>query len=323
MVDGPKPIYGYQLPLRNSFRGIDLREGLVFEGAAGWAEWSPFVDYSGTELHGWWQAAREAAEQPWPAPVRDRVPVNVTVPVVAPDVAHQIAVDSGCRTAKIKVADPRSTLADDEARIEAVADALGTQGRVRIDVNGAWTVDEAFAAIRALGRWNLEYVEQPCASVEELAQLRRRLASAGIDTLIAADESIRRSGDPERVVELEAADIAVLKVQPLGGVRRCLELAEKLGLPVVVSSAVESSIGLAAGVALAAALPELPYDCGLATSELFVHDLVPEPFTPVDGHLSVRRPEVNLEQLRAVALPPERARWWSARLATTLAEVTR
>ena len=162
---------------------------------------------------------------------------------------------AGCRTAKVKVAEAGQEPAEDEARLEAVRDALGPDGLVRIDANGGWSVDEAVARIAVLDRaaGGLEYVEQPCASVEDLA------AGAPPGAVpIAADESIRRAEDPYRVRDLEAADIAVLKVQPLGGVRACLRIAEDIGLPVVVSSAVESSIGIAAGVALAAALPELP-----------------------------------------------------------------
>ena len=182
-------------------------------------------------------------------------------------------------------------------------DALGPDGRIRVDANGAWYVDEAVAAIAALDRaaGGLEYVEQPCATVEDLAAVRRR-----VDVPIAADESIRRAADPYRVRDLEAADIAVLKVQPLGGVRACLRIAEDIGLPVVVSSALETSVGIAAGVALAAALPELPYACGLATVQLLTDDVAVEPLLPVDGALPVRRPEVDaaaLDRLAAAAGP--------------------
>ena len=198
---------------------------------------------------------------------------------------------AGCRTAKVKVVEPGQEPGEDEARLEAVRDALGPDGLVRIDANGGWSVDEAVARIPVLERaaGGLEYVEQPVASVEDLALVRRR-----VSVPIAADESIRRVADPYRVRDLEAADIAVLKVQPLGGVRACLRIAEDIGLPVVVSSAVESSIGIAAGVALAAALPELPHACGLATVQLLTGDVVADPLLPVDGALPVRRPAVDL-----------------------------
>lgn len=305
--------YAYAIGLRTRFRGITVREGLLWQGPAGWAEWSPFLDYSGAELVPWLRAAREAATRPWPAPVRDRVPVNVTVPVVTPELAYEIVAGSGCRTAKVKVADPRSELADDIARLEAVCDALGPGGRIRIDANGAWGVDTARRNLAQLARFDLEYAEQPCPTTEELAQLRRHLAHDGIDVPIAADESIRRSGDPERVVALEAADVAVLKVQPLGGVAACLELAERLGLPVVVSSALETSVGLAAGLALAAALPELPYACGLNTSRLLVDDVVDDPLVAVDGWMEVRRPVPTPARLRRLAADPATTAEWFRR----------
>jgi O-succinylbenzoate synthase len=284
----PLEAAAFALPLRNRFRGITVREGLLVRGPLGWAEWSPFADYSSPEIDTWWQATIEATTAGFPAPVRDRVPVNVTVPAVDPERAHAIVVASGCRTAKVKVAEPGQQFGDDLARVEAVRDALGADGRVRVDVNGLWDVDTALRRLRELARFGLEYAEQPCPSVGELAELRVRLARAGVEVPIAADESIRRSGDPERVVAEHAADIAVLKVQPLGGVRRCLELAERLGLPVVVSSALESSVGLAAGIALAAALPNLPYACGLNTATMFTTDITAAPLVAVNGEIEVR-----------------------------------
>jgi O-succinylbenzoate synthase len=278
----------YATPLRTRFRGLTAREGVLLRGPAGWGEFSPFWDYDPPTCVPWLRAALEAAELGWPDPVRDRVPVNCTVPAVGPQQAAEIVRSAnGCRTAKVKLAEPGQTLADDIARVEAVRDAIGAEGRVRIDVNGAWTVEQAVRAVGELSRFDLEYVEQPCASVEELAELRRR-----IDVPVAADESIRRADDPLRVAELEAADVAVLKVQPLGGVRACLRIAGQIGLPVVVSSALESSVGVSAGVALAAALPELPYACGLGTVALFERDVAREPLLPAAGFLPVRRPEL-------------------------------
>jgi len=226
----------YSIGLKNKFRGITVREGMLFEGPAGWAEWSPFLDYDDATCVSWLRAAREAAEVGWPAPVRDRVPVNCTVPALGPEKAAEIVRASGCGTAKVKVAEPGQTLADDIARVEAVRDAIGP-GRVRIDANGAWSVDQAVRSLKELRRFDLEYVEQPSATVEELAEVRRRT-----DVPVAADESIRRAEDPLLVKKLDAADIAVLKVQPIGGVRACLEIAEQIGLPVVVSSAAPNPI---------------------------------------------------------------------------------
>ncbi|GAA1606350.1 o-succinylbenzoate synthase [Kribbella sancticallisti] len=299
----------YSIGLKNRFRGITVREGMLFEGAAGWAEWSPFLDYDDATCVSWLRAAREAADEGWPAPVRSVVPVNCTVPAVGPEKAAAIVRASGCGTAKVKVAEPGQTPADDLERVEAVRDAIGG-GRVRIDANGAWTVDEALSALKQLARFDLEYVEQPCASVEDLAAVRRRT-----EVLVAADESIRRAEDPLLVKKLEAADIAVLKVQPIGGVRACLDIAEQIGLPVVVSSALETSIGIAAGVALAAALPELPYACGLATVSMFTSEVVAEPLLPVDGFLPVKRLEPDPALLAAATADPATTAQWNARLA--------
>ncbi|MGB0099737.1 MAG: o-succinylbenzoate synthase [Nocardioides sp.] len=299
----------WSLPMRTRFRGITVREGVLVRGAAGWGEWSPFLEYDARVAEPWLRCAEEAAAGDWPEPLRDTVPVNVTVPAVGPEQAHAIVSRGGCSTAKVKVAEPGQTLADDQARLEAVRDALGPDGHVRVDANGLWDVGTAVASIVVLDRaaGGLEYVEQPVASVEDLARVRR-----AVGVPIAADESIRRAEDPYRVRDLEAADVAVLKVQPLGGVRACLRIAEDIGLPVVVSSALESSVGIAAGVALAAALPELPYACGLATVQLLEHDVVSEPLLPVAGALPVRVPVVD-ESLAHAA--PARVAHWEARLA--------
>jgi len=303
----------WSIPMRTRFRGITVREGVLIRTATGWGEWSPFLDYTEPAVvEPWLRAAEEAAAGDWPPPLRASVPVNVTVPAVGPEQAHAIVARSGCRTAKVKVGEPGQDLADDLARVEAVRDALGPSGRMRVDVNGLWDVDTAVAHIAALDRASggLEYVEQPVATVEDLALVRRR-----VDVPIAADESIRRAADPYRVRDLEAADVAVLKVQPLGGVRACLRIAEEIGLPVVVSSALETSVGITAGVALAAALPELPYACGLATVQLLTDDVVAEPLLPVDGELPVVRPAVDPAKLAALAATDERRAAWGRRLA--------
>jgi O-succinylbenzoate synthase len=302
----------FSIPMRTRFRGITVREGVLIRGAQGWGEFSPFLEYDATVAAPWWRAAREAAEEGWPPPVRDRVPVNVTVPAVDPAAAHEIVRRGGCSTAKVKVAEPGQDEFEDEPRLEAVRDALGPDGRVRIDANGGWDVDTAVRVIRDLDRaaGGLEYVEQPCATVEELAAVRRK-----VDVPIAADESIRRAEDPYRVRDLEAADIAVLKVQPLGGVRACLRIAEDIGMPVVVSSALETSVGIAAGVALAAALPELPFACGLATVQLLTADVTTHALLPEGGSLPVVRVDVDEARLAATAADPDRHAHWAARLA--------
>jgi len=302
----------WSVPMTTRFRGITVREGVLLEGPGGWGEWSPFLEYDPAVAEPWLRCAEEAAAGDWPAPLRDRVPVNVTVPAVGPERAHDIVARSGCRTAKVKVAEPGQDEAEDEARLEAVRDALGPDGLVRIDVNGLWDVDTALIRLPVLDRaaGGLEYVEQPVAQVEDLAVVRRRQ-----HVPVAADESIRRAADPYRVRDLEAADVAVLKVQPLGGVRACLRIAEDIGLPVVVSSALETSVGIAAGVALAASLPELPHACGLATVALLTDDLAAEPLLPVDGALPVGRPTVDPAAFDRLAAAPERVAHWEARLA--------
>lgn len=297
----------YSIPLRTRFRGITVREGVLLRGPAGWGEFSPFPEYSDAESAPWLACALEAAEQGWPAPGRERVEVNCTVPVVTPERAHELVTGSGARTAKVKVADPGASLGADCARVAAVRDALGAGGHIRVDANGAWSTDEAVQAIGALERaaGGLQYVEQPCATVDELVAVRRK-----VSVPIAADESIRRAEDPLRVALAGAADIAVLKVAPLGGVRRALAVAQACGLPCVVSSAVESSVGLAAGLALAGALPQLDLACGLGTLSLLHEDVTATPLAVVDGALEVlqRAPEPHLARFPA-ADAQVRARW--------------
>lgn len=273
----------YDIALRVPFRGIARRSGVVIEGPAGWAEWSPFPEYGDGEAAAWLRAALEAAEYGYPEPVRDAVEVNGIVPALAPEAAAARAVASGCGTVKIKVAAPGQSVADDVVRVRAVRDAL-PDVRLRVDANGGWSLERAAEALSALAPLGLEYAEQPCAAVDDLAALR----AMDLGVAVAADESIRRADDPLRVRDAGAADVAVLKAQPLGGVRACLRLAGELGLPVVVSSAVETSVGLRAGLALAAALPDLPYACGLETASLLDGDVVPAPLLPRDGVLGLR-----------------------------------
>lgn len=302
----------YAIPLRTRFRRIDVRDGALVRGEAGWGEFSPFWDYDDEESLAWWRAAREAADVGFPEPVRHRVPVNVTIPVVPPErAAELVRTSGGCRTAKVKVAEPGEPLGDEVARLEAVRDALGPQGRIRIDANGGWDLDTALERLPVLDRaaGGLEYVEQPVASISDLAAVRRR---QGVP--VAADESVRRAEDPLAVARAEAADILVLKVQPLGGVRACLRVAEETGLPVVVSSALETSVGLAAGLALAAALPELPYACGLATAQLLDRDVVGEPLLPAAGAITVRRPRPEPDLLDALRADVATRQRWEARL---------
>ncbi|WP_404313492.1 o-succinylbenzoate synthase [Agrococcus terreus] len=304
------------LPLATRFRGVDEREVALFSGPAGWGEWSPFLEYPPEEAARWLRAALEDADLERPAQVRASVPVNATLPAVDPSrVASVLARYDGCRTVKAKVAERGQVLADDVARLAEVR-ALLPDARIRVDANGGWNVDEAETAIRALERFDLEYVEQPCASVEELAELRGRVHRLGIP--IAADESVRRAEDPLRVARAGAADLLVVKAQPLGGVRAALAIVEEAGLPAVVSSALDSSIGLSMGAALAASLPSLPHDCGLGTGALLAADVASPPLVPVAGAVSPARVAPDPALLASLAAPPARVDAWRARLAATL-----
>ncbi|HWM16347.1 MAG TPA: o-succinylbenzoate synthase [Microbacterium sp.] len=310
------------LPLATRFRGIETREVVLLEGPEGWTEFSPFLEYGDAEAAAWLAAAIDYGWSPLPAARRDEVRVNATVPAVpAASVPEVLARFDGCRTAKVKVGEAGQLLADDVARVRAVRHAMGPEGRIRVDANGAWNLDEAEHAIHALAEFDLEYVEQPCASVEELAELRRRVKYLGIP--IAADESVRKAADPLAVARAGAADILVIKAQPLGGVRRALRLVADAGLPAVVSSALESSVGLAMGVALAAALPELDYDCGLGTAALLTADAASPPLLPHDGALQVGRVRPDAAQIDRYAAPEDRQEWWRARIARCHSELVR
>ena len=306
------------LPLVTRFRGVDHREALLLDGPEGWTEFSPFLEYDDAEAATWLSAALDFGWRPQPAPVRAAVPVNATVPAVAAaDVPTVLARFDGCRTAKVKVAEIGQTLADDVARVRTVRATMGPEGRIRIDANAGWNVDEAEHAVHALAEFDLEYLEQPCARVDELAELRERIADWDIP--IAADESVRKASDPLAVARAGAADLVVVKAQPLGGVSRALQIVADAGLPAVVSSALDTSVGLSMGLALAAALPDLPYDCGLGTASLLAADVTRTPLRPRGGALPVGRVDVDAGLLRTHAASPERQEWWLRRLERCLA----
>jgi O-succinylbenzoate synthase len=314
-------IHFYSIPLNVRFRNIRVREGVLLQGPAGWGEFCAFDDYDDRESLSWLRTALEAAFQGWPAAVRDSIPVNSIIPAVGPEEACRRAREDRCATAKIKVADHADSLAEDVARVEAVRDALGPSGQLRIDANGKWDLDTALKSIPILDKaaGGLQYVEQPCATIEELAKVRRH-----VDVRVAADESIRRAEDPLKVAVAGAADVAIIKCTPLGGVRRALSIADAAGLPAVISSAVETSIGLGAQVALAAAIANLPYACGFGTNALLSGDLVaPEhALTPRSGSIDVHpvglTPNPKLLD-RWVMTDPQRHQWWSDRLDRVLA----
>jgi O-succinylbenzoate synthase len=295
------------LPMRVRFRGITTREVALIEGPAGWGEFGAFVEYGPAEASAWLASGIEGAYRQPPPVQRERIPINATVPAVAAaQVSEVLARFPGARTAKVKVAEPGQTLADDVDRVDAVRDLVPT---VRVDANGGWTVEQAVRAAAALtADGPLEYLEQPCATVDELAALRRR-----IDVPIAADESIRKADDPLAVVRAGAADVAVLKVAPLGGVSALLDIAAQIDIPVVISSALDSAVGIAAGLTAAATLPQLRHACGLGTGRLFVEDVAPAAI-PVDGYLAVGPVTPDPARLHALAAPPERRRWWIDRV---------
>ncbi|GAA4877474.1 o-succinylbenzoate synthase [Serinicoccus chungangensis] len=308
------------LPLRVRFRGVTEREALLLRGPQGWAEWAPFTEYADGDAARWLGAAVEAGWGVLPPPVRAGVGVNATVPAVAaPEVEQVLARYDARRTAKVKVAEEGQGLADDVARVREVRRVLGPAARIRVDANGAWSVDDAVRALAALAPVGLEYAEQPCATVAELAALRLALARAGVDVPVAADESVRRAEDPLEVARRGAADLVVVKAAPLGGIARALEIIEQAGLPAVVSSALDTSVGLALGVRLAAALPVLEHDCGLGTGALLAEDVVAEPLVPVGGGLTVARADATRDAVDPAALAAYRVdgareAWWRARL---------
>ena len=288
---GIDQVIAFTVPLTVRFRGIEVREGTLLHGPEGWGEWSPFWDYDPAESASWLRAGIEGATQPVPAARRDRIPVNVTIPVVDADLARTMAAESACTTAKVKVADPRSDLWEDCRRVAAVREAM-PDGQIRVDANAAWDVETAVWAITELNAAaeGLEYVEQPCPQIEDLAQVRRR-----VDVPVAADESVRRAEDPVAVARAGAADFIIVKAQPLAGVVRALEVIDAAGLPAVVSSALDTSVGIGLATHLAAALPELDHACGLGTLRLFRGDVCGSPLMPVDGYLTPQRGVVDAE----------------------------
>ena len=302
------------LPMRVKFRGIMQRESLLLQGPAGWGEFCPFPEYGDAEASRWLAAAIEAGWHGFPAPLRTSVPVNATVPAVpahrVPDVLARFGrVDA----VKVKVAEQGQSLDDDVARLHAVRAVL-PDAAVRVDANGGWDVPGAVEALTRLAPVGLEYAEQPVPSIEGLAEVRTRLRDAGTPVLIAADESVRKETDPLRVARAGAADLIVVKVAPLGGVRRALDIVAQAGLPAVVSSALDTSVGIRAGLALAAALPDLPYACGLGTVSLFESDITLDPLVADDGAIRLRDVAPDAGLLERFAASAERRDWWLDRL---------
>lgn len=288
----PLRLHPVRIPMLHRFRRVDHREAVLIEGPAGWGEFSPFPDYSPGVTTRWLAAALEQACADLPSPKRSRVPVNVTVPAVSPTIAAAMVSESGASTAKVKIADPGQDAADDEARVAAVREVLGDSGKLRVDVNASWDLETAVFRLERLSRFDLEYAEQPVATVAEMAELRKR-----VDVPLAADELVRQSPRPLQVIEEGCADVLVLKVQPMGGVSRVIDLASRSPVPVVISSALETSVGIYPGLLAASLLDELPYACGLGTVTLLEGDVTRDPLIPKDGTLEVRRPIPDLDLL--------------------------
>jgi o-succinylbenzoate synthase len=307
-------VHVVSLPMRVKFRGIMERESLLLQGPAGWGEFCPFPEYGDAEASRWLAAAIEAAWTGFPAPLRPVIPVNATVPAVRAEQVPEVLARFGRVDAvKVKVAERGQTLDDDAARLAAVRSAL-PDAAIRVDANGGWDVPAAVEALSLLADVGLEYAEQPVPTIDGLAEVRRALRAAGTPVLIAADESVRKESDPLRVARAGAADLIVVKVAPLGGVRRALDIVAQAGLPAVVSSALDTSVGIRAGLALAAALPDLPYACGLGTVSLFESDITMDPLVADDGAIRLRDVAADAGLLEQYAASPERRDWWLARL---------
>lgn len=310
-----------RLPMNVRFRGVVEREVLLLEGPAGWGEFSPFLEYGPAEASRWLVAGVEAAWRGWPEPVRDAVPVNGTVPAVAAErVPEVLARYDGVGTIKVKVAERGQSVDEDVARVAAVARELPGV-RIRVDANEGWDHDTAVDALSRLAEFDLEYAEQPVAGIEGLARLREALDARGVGVRLAADEAVRKSDDPLKVARMGAAEVIIVKVQPLGGVRAALQIVEQAGLDAVVSSALDSSVGLAGGAALAAALPELKYACGLGTGALFADDVVAPGLKPQAGVLPVGAVVPERGKLEALAVDAGRRAWWMDRLEACYAEL--
>lgn len=309
------------LPMRVKFRGILTRETMLLRGPAGWGEFGPFVEYDDAESSRWLKAAVEAAWQGFPQPLRTSIPVNATVPAVpAAQVASVLAPFGEVSAVKVKVAEPGQSLQDDVDRVAAVRRTLPNAG-LRIDANAGWQHAEAMQALRGLAEYNLEYAEQPVAGIDGLSRLREALSAEGLPIRLAADESVRKESDPLAVARAGAAALIIVKVAPLGGARNVLDLVAQAGLPAVVSSALDSSVGIRAGLALAAALPKLPFACGLGTVSLLAADVWADPLVPVAGSIALRDAQPDPELMDRYQAAPERVAWWHERLRRTLAKL--
>jgi O-succinylbenzoate synthase len=297
------------LPTKTNFRGINIREVALFRGEYGWGEFSPFLEYGYEECAPWLSSAIEAATQPRPRIYRNSIRVNGTIPALNDPLDIEKIVDSfpGVDTFKVKVGE---NLPEDIARLARVR-TLRPKAKVRIDVNGNWDVATAVNNLRAIYEniGPLDYVEQPCATVEELRELKQKLK---LDIKIAGDEVLRKAADPFAVDLVGAVDIVMLKVQPLGGIARAHKLAKHHNLPVVISSALESAVGINYGLILAASIPEMNFDCGLGTGSLLGANVGQLPI--VNGEIQITDFEPNFSHIEVA---PDRFEWWKNRVMKT------
>lgn len=303
------------VPMRVKFRGVNHRESVLLEGPAGWAEFAPFLEYGDHEAANWLASALEAAWQGYPTALRTSIPLNATVPAVAPSQVESVLAnyDGEIHEVKVKIAERGESIADDVARVAAVRELLPDAG-IKVDANMGYSHSQAVEALTRLAPYSLLYAEQPAATVEGLARVRATLQDAGVRVPIAADESVRKAEDPLLVARAGAADLLVIKAAPLGGVRKALDIVQLSGLPCVVSSALETSVGIATGVALAAALPQLPYGCGLGTVSLMTADVTRQSLVATDGQIPVRAVTPEPDLLDALSAQPERIAWWEQRV---------
>ncbi|MEY4294062.1 MAG: hypothetical protein RIR29_712 [Actinomycetota bacterium] len=302
------------VPMRVKFRGVHHREAVLIEGSHGWTEWSPFLEYEDEEAAIWLRAALEFGFAETPTIRTSAIDINATLAAVAAEqVEDQLSAFGKFRTVKIKVAEPGQTIADDLARVRRVHE-LHPEVAIRLDANGGFDVETAIELAKelALESIELQYFEQPVKTIGELAEVRLKLARIG--TKVAADESVRKVSDPLAVANANAADVLVIKAQPLGGIRSALDITREARLPVTVSSALETSVGISMGLHLAAALEVESFDAGLGTVALLADDVCDEPFIAENGLLYVKRAVASETKLARLAADSERTDWWRARL---------
>ncbi len=300
------------LPTKTNFRGVTAREVALFNGRAGWAEFSPFLEYEPSECVPWLVSAIESACVATPLPAQKTIAINATMPALngRAQIAEVLSWFPGCQTVKVKVG---ANFAEDLSRIRLIKE-LSPGARIRLDVNGGWTVVQATSYLVQIYDeiGEIEYVEQPCATIAELQALRRALPD---EILIAGDEILRKASNPLDLNLKSAVDLLVLKVAPLGGIQRSTQIANKYGLPVVVSSALESAVGIAYGAKLAATLPALPYACGLGTGALLSADVAT--ITVVEGEIEVNSVTPSIDSVAKYAVSAQRLTWWRERISQT------